>query len=305
MINTSDIYKQRQKLEKIEEYTAEQYEKYGNYKFLYETNAYLLFEKLLSVFKYENVPDTLDTRFFNLNLTKTGTCGLVNHENKLIFVSGGYTGKIGDYLIPLEYTYYNPNFSGTGVIDKDVYVCRSNKLAFPMYKIVQKYAHALSQADLSILVGLENTRMIDIIKCTDDSMLEQINAIIKANRVGKSKALAIDDPLFDGVDMLKYSPSRSVGELVDILQVRDNIVAQFCYEIGIGMTQKIKKAQTNTQEMHGYENYSQITVQSELSEQKEFFEKVNNEFGTDIKVTFAEWVDDDKVEDKGGVNDDI
>lgn len=305
MINTSDIYKKRQKLEEIEDYTAEQYVKLGNYKFLYKINAYMLFEKLLSVFRYENVPKTLDTRFFNLNLIKMGTCGLLKHEDKLLFVSGGYSGKIGDYLLPLEYTYYNPNFSGSGVIDEDIYVCRSNKLAFPMYKIVQKYAHALSQADLSILVGLENTRMTDIIKCSDDSMIEQINSVINANRIGKPKALSIDDPLFDGAEVLKYSPNRSVGELVDILQVRDNIVAQFCYEIGIGMTQKIKKAQTNTQEMHGYENYSQITVQSELHEQKEFFEKVNKAYGTDIKVEFAEWVDDDKLIDKGGEDNDV
>lgn len=83
-----------------------------------------------------------------------------------------------------------------------------------------------------------------------------------------------------------------------ILQAYDSLFARMCREIGINISVPVKKAQVNSLEIYGYENYSQLCLSEMLDSFTEFFDNVNEKFGTNISVKLNQaFIDDSPKND--------
>ena len=97
-----------------------------------------------------------------------------------------------------------------------------------------------------------------------------------------------------------------------ILQAYDNVLARVCREIGINITNVMKKAQVISPEVNGYENYTQIFLDDMLENITDAFSKVNKRWNKNWKVTLSNAFLDDNPSDvsadetadeNGGLND--
>ena len=96
-----------------------------------------------------------------------------------------------------------------------------------------------------------------------------------------------------------------------ILQAYDNVLARVCREIGINITNVMKKAQVISPEVNGYENYTQIFLDDMISTIQETFSKVNEKWGRNWNVTLcnafmddnpSDDIADESADEKGGLN---
>ena len=90
-----------------------------------------------------------------------------------------------------------------------------------------------------------------------------------------------------------------------ILQAYDNVLARVCRELGINITNVMKRAQVISAEVNGYENYTQIFLDDMLSNITDTIEKVNVRWDRDWKVTLNNAFKDDSPKDNEPINEPI
>ena len=83
-----------------------------------------------------------------------------------------------------------------------------------------------------------------------------------------------------------------------ILQAYDNVLARICRELGINITNVMKRAQVINAEVNGYENYTQIYLTDLLENVREAFDKVNKKWDRNWTVDINDaFKDDNPVSD--------
>lgn len=251
-----------------------------------ETSSfYDLLRKSVDIYKYEFTPDNLDFVFFEMALNIEGVCGITKKDNGTpIFVSGGFSGELNDYGIGKNFTFGNVNFTGTRKVDKDIYVCKNNKLFIPNIYKIRKYSRTLDEIDKSLNIGIIHVRMTDLIGCEDDIQVNQINEAIEKVVEGKV-AVPVTEGMFNDYEINVFSlrKDNDTRELVDLLQVREDVLSRYCHEIGVSLSTKIKKAQVSEKELSGYEYYSAIDILDGLEERQSSLKKSMQYMATILK----------------------
>ena len=82
----------------------------------------LLLQKAMNIFDYQNLPPTIEKFYLELSLLMNGTVGIIQHDDELIAVRGGYSGTPNTYGIGEKYTYAQNKINGTKDVDVDIVV---------------------------------------------------------------------------------------------------------------------------------------------------------------------------------------
>lgn len=255
-----------------------------------------LFNVLLSMFEYKNLPDTLRPEFIETMFITQGHCGVTKYKGELFTGPGGFTGDIFNFM-PTEYliTVAGLNNPGElrGKIGEKFAVGWNNANISPDLALLQ-FSSVLSEIDVSERVNLLFTRFLRIPKVRDSKEKTVIEEAIKAIMDGRFTAVVSDNIekiLGDEPDenrFLDLVDVKEVDKLQYLNQYRDNIVKRFYQMYGQGMQSTAKLAQQTTDELHGNDAVSMIIPLQRLYYRKMFVEAVNKLFGTSISVDFSE-----------------
>ena len=78
-----------------------------------------------------------------------------------------------------------------------------------------------------------------------------------------------------------------------LLQAYDNVLARVCRELGINITNVMKRAQVISAEVNGYENCTQIFLDDMLKNIKDTFDAVNERWDRNWSVELSVAFSDD------------
>ena len=260
-----------------------------------------LLKRFMHIFNFENVDDTINLRELMLSIIFNDSYMIIEKDGLLRNVYGGYSGQLDFYGYPTEYLWTTGTNSGTEKIDSGV-VGHSNSLWTPIAPTLYYYSNILGNLDTSLKIASINTRIMPLYQATSDSERKQLDDVFNNIKKGEMSYTVLQkktiEELVNGEGRIPIDLTGKSGDsnyIPMILQAYDNVLARVCREIGINITNVMKKAQVISPEVNGYENYTQIFLDDMLENITDAFERVNEKWNKNWKVTLSNAFMDDNA----------
>ena len=247
-----------------------------------------LFEKLIKIFKYENLPPTIPQDSLEDYILHFGFAGITNNK-KFGMVAVPCT-KYGVGLYPRYEPlaqYCTPLMQGRDlVIGKDIIVVKNNAYQLTCEPLVARYARQLADADSSITISLENARINVIPTFDDEESAESYKAYMVANRLGQVDAVA-DASFIQKGNFVDYQKNGQSTLPLALVETRNEILRSFLLEIGITVASG-KKERMVVDEVNVNSQLLLFNIHDMLDFRKKAMDDVNAIYGTNISVDLSE-----------------
>ena len=247
-----------------------------------------LLSKTCACFYIEGLPPTLDEYYIKSTLLLDGDIAISEFDGKLYAVLGAPGGKPDEYYRPTIYTVANPvlgsktiNNNDDGVIiyntPSDTYVPGG------IYGLISQTATLLSDNIVSINCCQINARVVALI--TADSKAQAIEAenTMKNIYAGKPYKILRSD-IIERININPISTSQTSSNISELVELHNYIVSNYFQSIGIRSNNLRKKSHMLQDEIDVQNNFLQISIYEILTSWQKGFDRVNEIYGTDIKV---------------------
>lgn len=272
---------------------------------------YKLLNYCLGMYKYENLPKSLPHREILVNLILTGHCVIFAEKGELITTKTTLF-DFDEFYRPTKATFGNPVINSRtltlGVDSEVVYLTHIQGNVFENQKVdsglrtfICRYARQLADIESTLNIYSVNMRATSFPVASDDITKEQVSKFFEQLQNGRREVIT-DNIVTDSFRTVEIAPNKTNDTLNDILIARDKIIANFFQDIGIKFRQEQKKAQMSEDEIQTDEQLLVLDVKQMREVQEEGFERVNNMFGTDIKVTINPLYNRETYRTGGGVD---
>lgn len=250
--------------------------------------AYTL-DKTLRLFKWENLPETIPQRELELIIQLHGFAAFAEVDGKLYAFRSGLGGLPNEYYFPTEATICNPylRYETVAKIGTDCALVFNDTCLNGVMPLIDRYASQLVENDITQHLANINMRLSYVIKCSDDSDKAAAEKFLKDIIEGKLGSLQADE-FFGSIDVQPLSSSGQGNQVTQLIEYAQFLRTQLLREFGIETENgNIKREYVNQAEIDQYNGSDGLLVDDMLKCRQEGAERVNELFGTDIKVTLA------------------
>lgn len=270
-------------------------------------NDYIMYflNRLQSMFKYEGLPETIPQKYLENYLLVNGHCGIFMNGDKGLAASNGSWSGIPDlYYVPKEYIIANPYVEDsarkTYTIDEDIIVCRNDTYCMGVMPLLHRYSRALATNDSTMDIADVLARATLTITALTSRDKESAEEWLRNIRKGKLAAIGELPAMAGNQDRsINIQPFQSTAStLTDLIEYHQYLKAGLFNELGLNSNYNMKREAINSNESQLNDDMLHPLIDDMLKMRKEFCEKVNDMFGTDISVEFdSAWMDN-KIENK-------
>ena len=256
-----------------------------------------MFNRTQSMFKYDGLPETIPQIYLERYLQVYGHCIITKANNDLYAFWGGFSGTPDVYYNPTQYVVSNValNLYKTFDIDKDCVLCRSDSNIQGLAFIFRKYGCMLVENTLTIYSLLKTARASLLLSATDDKTKKECELFIDKLESGDIYCIG-ENPFFEGVKV-HSTMQGSAGLINQFIELEQYIKASCLNEIGLNANYNMKRESLNSAESALNDDFLIPLIDNMLACRKDFVDKVNNMYGTNITVELnSAWLTN-KLED--------
>ena len=255
-----------------------------------------MFNRTQSMFKYDGLPNTLPQIYLERYLQVYGHCVITEVNSDLYAFWGGFTGLPDPYYNATQYTISNValNLYKTLDIDKDCVLCINDSNMQGLSTIFKKYGFLLVENTLTIYSLLKTARASLLLSASDDKTKRECELFIDKLETGDFYCIA-ENPFFDGVK--SHSTINGAGLISQFIELEQYLKASCLNEIGLNANYNMKRESLNSAESALNDDFLIPLIDNMLACRKDFVNKVNNMYGTNITVELnSAWLTN-KIED--------
>lgn len=264
-----------------------------------------LTELALSVFKWENLPDSVNERFLELTLLEKGYALFFNDE-----IMGPLAlpcmigGRLDVYNIPIDRTAYASNGYQNRKTAADSVIIYNNMLHTNDYIMIENYARRLWEMDQIIDINIKAQKTPILIACDEKQRLTLKNLYQKYD--GNQPFIFGDKGLTNTI--LQAINTGAPFNADKIYQIRTDIYNEALTYIGVSNLQIQKKERLITDEAQQLNAGTVSGRYSRFNARLEACDKINKMFNLNISVHVREDLDAEKAdnnsdqETEGGEN---
>lgn len=247
-----------------------------------------LMELSISMFKWNNVPDTIDTRFLELTLFANGHCLFFKDEVLgYLALRASIGGGFNVYNIPiLRHAYASNSYTADRNIDDSVLIF-NNLIHTNTLPYVENFAYRLYDLDCICDINCQAQRTPLLITC-DENMrltLEQVYMKYKGNEpvIFANKGL---NP--EALQVLKTDAPLVAN---DVYAYKTSVWNEALTFLGISNVNYEKRERLNTDEVNKAQGGVIANRYSRLEARKNACDQINRMFGLNISVEYREDLD--------------
>ena len=273
----------------------------------------MLVNKVCNLFKWENLPETVDERFLMVNLMLTGRVCWFDHNGRIYALNGNWGGEPNVYYRPTQFIVANPiigsktltvlNKDGSNSIDKldGVIMPLTDADYFNdseqggLYRLIYQTAGLLADNISSLNVSQINGRVSQIWVADNDSMARTVEEVVRDIYEGHPYRVVSQD-ILNKVNAVPTAQTGQSNTLLNLIEAHQYILASFYNEIGLPSNWNMKRERINTAETKLMTGSLDVSIYNMEKNLQAAVEKINELFGTDIKVRFNEEIKEDEVE---------
>lgn len=251
------------------------------YNFFYER----LSELAISVFKWHNLPPTIDERFLELTLMERGYCLFFNDPDiGFLSLPCLIGGNLDVYRIPIDRTAYATNGYQYNTTKQDSTLIFNNYAHTPTIPYVELFARRLTNCERTVDVNVNAQKTPVLILATEKQRLTLKNFYMQYD--GNYPFIAGNKEL--DVSGIKAVSTQAPYVSDKLTELKQSIWAEALTWLGISNLNLSKKERLVSDEVSsnlGFVNTQRFT---RLNARTQACEEINRKFGLNISVTFRE-----------------
>nr|DAX02399.1 MAG TPA: upper collar protein [Caudoviricetes sp.] len=235
----------------------------------------------LSVFKWENLPESMNERFLEKCLYYQGIACFV-HDEKLGFLNLRClpSEQLNVYEEALKYTAFSINYNKT--FDRDnIVLVRNNYEQLPTDTTIQLFARRLFEAERTTDVNIKAQKTPVLIKCPEKQRLTLKNLYSQYD--GNSPFIFGDKDL----DVSEFTVLNTNAPFVadKLAEYKRNIWNEALTFLGINNVETEKNERLVTDEVNANNNMIQLAAETMLLTRKQAAEEFNKKYGFNVSVS--------------------
>lgn len=267
--------------------------------------------RLQCMFKYEGLPDTIPAKWFEHYLLCNGNCIIARVNDDLYALTGGMGNDATPYYIPAGYIVANPWLQTEGGTlskqywtetidvngqhhDQDAVIIFNDTYSQGVLPMLNRYCSQLVENDISLNIADILARATINISATDDKTKQSAELYLKRLRDGQLGVMS-EQAFIEGLNIREFHyAAQSITPLIEYHQY---IKASLFNELGLNSNYNMKRESINSNESQLNDDMLHPLIDNMLRERREGIARVNEFFGTDIKVSFdSAWLENEKEE---------
>lgn len=242
--------------------------------------------KSLTMFEWQNLPDTLPMVELEKMLQINGYAIIAKYKGDVYAFNGGFSGQ-DPYNRPTKVIINNPalKLNTTYTINEDCIVIKNDDMKQGLIKIYEYFGQRLIENQITMLMTDYNLRMPFTISSSDDqttqSAKDYLNKIIDGSLgvIGEQK-------LFKALSVTPTN-TKQTATFSDLYGYQQFIIAQLNNTIGLATNNNMKRERLTTNEIEVNKNASYPLVDNMLRNRQQAVEQINEMFGLDITVGYS------------------
>lgn len=242
---------------------------------------------------FEGLPNTIEPTFFKWCLYVNGKVTFFKDDAGTLLALNGVPSNEPDiYYIPTNILVTNPRLNKSYNLVRDeecveVYCTETDKYNFGyiggVYQLLSKTATMLADNDISINVAQKNTRLINIIAADDQNTKNSVDIVFKKMYSGEPYAV-VQSNLIGDLKAVPLTATATTSSIVQLVELHQYILSHFYEALGIQTHDNMKKERLITAELNEDPALVRMNIENIYTTVKSGIEKVNEMFGTNIKV---------------------
>lgn len=258
------------------------------------TESYIIYmlNRVMQMFDYINLPDTLPKKMIELYTMVNGHCVVVKHEGELYVCFGSFAGEPDEYYLPKQYIVANPYLKlfNTFTIGEDCVLLKNDTMMYGLMPLFRRYASALVENDLTMNMVDINSRIAALIGATDDGTRASAEKYLHDIEEGKNGIIA-SNAFFDGIRAQPYG-EHNYQRLTDLIEYQQYMKASWFNELGLNANYNMKREAITSNESQLNDDMLLPLIDDMLECRQQAWSDVNDMFGTDIEVNWGStWED--------------
>lgn len=255
-----------------------------------------LFNDIIGMIQYEDMPDGFDPFFHELYRYTYGVCGVTKRDDgQIISFIGGHSGEVGPYGLGKRFIGTTPDsYDYDFVINEGGVICKNNRFMSPDLDDIYLTAEVNTELYKSIRACIRYARATKTISTANNKVKKAIDAALTANEAGAPTTFVSEiDPIdreFSNADftVLDLTDVNISDKLQYLFKAIDDNERQFYRHYGISLATTSKMAQQSREELTNTNALAMIYALERLNCAKEFCDDLNKLYGTNMTCHFSE-----------------
>lgn len=246
----------------------------------------IMFDKTLSMFDWDGLPDSLPAVELEKLLQLNGFAVIAKYEGELYAFDAGFKGQ-NAYNRPTHAIISNPalHFNATLELDKDCVLIKNDDMQKGLTSVYDKYGQLLIENEITMLINDYNKRIPFTISASDDATIASAKAYLQKIIDGSIGVIG-ENKLFKSLNINQAS-TTSVTDFADLYGYHQFLTAELNNLIGLATNNNMKRERLTTNEIEVNKNASYPFTDNMLKNRKSAVDKINKLFDTDINVEFS------------------
>lgn len=264
-------------------------EKYSkDKKTIADTIGYQTLNRMLSTFRWNNMPKTLKPEWLELQLLVNGFSFITEVEGDLYAFYGGLGGEPDPYYQPTICVVANPalKFNKECRINEDGILMSNDRMRRGIIPLIGKYAGLLAENTITIRIADIMARITNIMSASDDNTIESAEEYYRQLEEGHIGIIE-ESPFLEDLKIQAGATQTGATRLTDLIEMEQYLKASLLNELGLEANYNMKRESLNSTEAQMGDDALQPLIDNMLKCRQEAAEQINAMYGTDISVELA------------------
>lgn len=265
-----------------------------------------LLSRVLRMFQYKNLPDTIPHEILDRYLFMNGIACITKVDGQLYAFYGNLGGPQDVYYRPTEFIISNPHIKTSDgqlfTANVPVFPCdtdyqvgqpirtegvliRNDTEWVGLHPLIARYAYLMAENTLTLRTADVMLRVIALITAKTDKELSAANEYLKSLEKGELGVIG-ESAFHEGIEM-QSPPSNNGSYLTQFIEYQQYLKGSFFGDIGLSANYNMKREAIGKGESTLDQDALLPLAENMLKCRQEDLQKVNDMFGTEISVEFS------------------
>lgn len=258
-----------------------------------------MYNRLMKMFKYTNLPKNCPQDFLEYYLLSNGSCVIKEYNGRYYPFVGSFGGEPDPLYRPTLYIIANPAlklyeeiqlYDVNGDDANECVFMRSDKLWVGLAPLVNRYANLLAENIITMRTADIMLRVVALLTASDDKT-KQAGEIYLKKLIDGELSIVGENRFFDGLKM-QTPPSNNGSYLTQFIELQQYYKGSFYNEIGLSASFNMKREAIGEGEATLNEDTLLPLIDTMLEVRKEDVSRLNDVYGLEVSVDFdSVWKD--------------
>lgn len=266
---------------------------------LIDSHMKYMLNKTIEMFEYENLPETIPVRELELIIQICRFGIITKKDDKLFVFYGGLGGEPNEYYQPTQAIVSNPYLKFSDVLNLDDYIKKDGEIDavlmwndyshIGLYPMFRKYGELLAECEITMKYLLINKRFMNIVTGSDDNEKSSIEEMFKQVEDGTGFGIIVTKGFIDtsSIGTIDTGNTKMGNDLKDVIESYQYLKGSWYNDLGLNANYNMKRESINESESDMNEDALLPMIDNMLKSRKDAVEKINQKFGTNIKVKLS------------------